>query len=667
MSLGSKMESPQIHNLSGVTLRSLITGALMAFAISVGAPYGNTVLRGSYLALDFSTAGAIFLFFILVFLIHTLLGLIHPRLSFRRDELAVIYVMAIVGCSIPTMGLTEYLLPIISGAVYYATPENEWAQLIHPYIKDWIIPQDSEAIKFFYEGLPRNYPLPWHVWLRPLAAWIPLIFAIYFSMICISVILRRQWIVRERLAFPLVQVPLSMIEDGPKHSPLKPFFKSALMWVGFAIPFIIGSMRALHNYYNFIPSVNLATSIPLFRNTTALQVALSFPMLGFSYFINLEIAFSIWFFNLLARLEEGIFGIIGISSTQKLWYAGGFPVLAHQGMGAMLVLAVIGLWTARQHLKDVWCKALNNDSAIDDSEEILSYRACVLGLIISVVFISIWLWLAGMSWWILPIYLSAMYLLFIAVTRVVAEGGIAAARAPLIASDFVTSGVGAQLLSPQTMTALGFTFVWAADIRTFVLASCSNGLKLAEETLGPNKRKLLWAILLAILISMVSSIITVLYISYTYGGINLNGWFFGPTGGATVPFRFISDHLNDPQGPNFTGWISTLSGGTLMGLLIFARQHFLWWPLHPLGFAVSTISMTNYISFSVFLAWLIKSIILRYGGPALFKSARPFFLGMILGQFAVAGLWLIIDYFTGMTDNNIYWVLTSPQDPIMVG
>ena len=66
--------------------------------------------------------------------------------------------------------------------------------------------------------------------------------------------------------------------------------------------------------------------------------------------------------------------------------------------------------------------------------------------------------------------------------------------------------------------------------------------------------------------------------------------------------------------------------------------------------------MTNYISFSVFLAWLIKTVILKYGGPVLFRHAKPFFFGLILGQFTVAGLWLIIDYFTGMTDNNIYWV-----------
>ncbi len=641
---------------SGVTGRSLLAGVLISLCISVGAPYGNMVLRGSYMALDFSTAGAIFLFFVFVFLINTVLGLLHPRLAFRRDELTVVYIMGIVSSSIPTMGLTEYLLPIISGVVYYATPENEWAQLIHPYIPAWIIPQDEEAIKFFYEGAPAGYSLPWRVWLTPLLAWLPLILSIYFSMICLMVMLRHQWIVRERLAFPLVQAPLAMIEDEDRPGCLKPLFKSGLMWLGFALPFAVGSLRALHNYYHFFPSIRLETSIPLFRQTTVWQIALSFPMVGFTYFVNLDIAFAIWFFNLLARVQEGTFSIIGISSTQQLFYAGNFPVLAHQGMGAMLTLALFGLWTARSHLWTICRKALTGDPRIDDSDEVLSYRAAFFGLLAANVLICFWLWMAGMSWWMLPVYLAVMYLVFIAITRVVAQGGIAAARAPLIASDFVTSGLGNTALGPQTLMALSFTFVWAADIRTFVMASCANGFKLAEEQLQRRKRALLWAIVLAILISIGASIVTVLHLSYKYGGINLNAWFFGPTGGAVYPFNFMAGHLNNPQGPNLIGWISTLSGGSIMILLMLARQHFLWWPLHPLGFAVSTISMTNYISFSVFLAWLIKSIILKYGGPALFNRAKPFFLGLILGQFTVAGVWLIIDFFTGMTDNSIYWV-----------
>ena len=639
-----------------MTLRSLLAGVAIAAIISTGAPYGNMVLRGSYMALDFSTAGAIFLFFIFVFIVHTALGLVHPRLAFRREELVVVYVMAIVSCSIPTMGLTEYLLPIISGALYYATPENEWSILIHPYLKDWLVPHSAEAVKHFYEGSPRGLGIPWQAWAGPLMAWLPLILAIYFSMICIIVILRKQWVVRERLSFPLAQVPLAMIADGDEPSILKPFFKSWLMWCGFAVPFALGSLQALHNYYNFIPTVVLSTSIPLFRGTTAQTIALSFPMLGFSYFVNLDIAFAIWFFSLLGRVQEGVFGIFGVTSSETLYYGSTDPILGHQGMGAFIVLVIFGLWVARAHIRDVLRKAFRGDPSVDDSGEMLSYRAAVYGLLGSTVFVGAWLWTAGMSLWVVPIYLGAMHLIFIAITRVVAEGGIAAARAPIIASDFVSSSVGNSILGPHSLTALGLTYVWAADVRTFVMASCANGLKLAEEHLQQRQRALFWAIALAVVVSLAASIWAVFYMAYAYGGINLNSWFFGPTGGPAYPFNYVTGEMNNPDGPDWLGWMATGAGAAVMALLMMARQNLLWWPLHPLGFAVSSNSLTNYISFSVFLAWLIKSIALKYGGPALFQRARPFFLGLIMGQFFVAGLWLVIDYLTGMTDNNIYWV-----------
>ena len=60
--------------------------------------------------------------------------------------------------------------------------------------------------------------------------------------------------------------------------------------------------------------------------------------------------------------------------------------------------------------------------------------------------------------------------------------------------------------------------------------------------------------------------------------------------------------------------------------------------------------------FSIALAWLLKLVAMKYGGPSLFRRARPFFLGLIIGQFFIAGLWLIIDFFTGMTDNVVFWI-----------
>jgi len=72
-----------------------------------------------------------------------------------------------------------------------------------------------------------------------------------------------------------------------------------------------------------------------------------------------------------------------------------------------------------------------------------------------------------------------------------------------------------------------------------------------------------------------------------------------------------------------------------------------WWPLHPIGFVVAADWVMDNIWFSVFLAWLIKVSVLKYGGPRLYRKTLPFFIGLILGQFAAAGSWLIINGLLG--------------------
>ncbi len=93
-----------------------------------------------------------------------------------------------------------------------------------------------------------------------------------------------------------------------------------------------------------------------------------------------------------------------------------------------------------------------------------------------------------------------------------------------------------------------------------------------------------------------------------------------------------------------------------MGLFLWARQRFPWWPLHPLGFPIGAESMMDYVWFNVFLAWLIKEAMLRYGGAAHYQRSQPFFLGLIAGQVLCNGLWLCIDYLTGKVGNSIFWI-----------
>jgi len=93
-----------------------------------------------------------------------------------------------------------------------------------------------------------------------------------------------------------------------------------------------------------------------------------------------------------------------------------------------------------------------------------------------------------------------------------------------------------------------------------------------------------------------------------------------------------------------------------MALLMLARQILVWWSLHPIGYPIRAVWLMERLWFSIFLAWLLKLLVMKYGGPKLFRRSRPFFLGLILGQFSIAGFWLIIDFFTGMTDNVVFWI-----------
>jgi len=45
--------------------------------------------------------------------------------------------------------------------------------------------------------------------------------------------------------------------------------------------------------------------------------------------------------------------------------------------------------------------------------------------------------------------------------------------------------------------------------------------------------------------------------------------------------------------------------------------------------------------------------VLKYTGPGGYRATRWFFLGMILGQFVVGGIWLVVDGISGMTGNTI--------------
>ena len=631
-------------------MRAIIVGLILCFCIAAGEPYGVAVIHGSPLAADFSTGGALFLFFILVFVINTILKTVNSKLGLSRGELITVYIMMIVACAIPSWGFSMNLLPLLAGVFYYATPENNWSELIHPHIPRWLVPTDKEAIRQFFEGLPEGEGIPWGAWLGPVIAWGSFMLVIYFISVCLMVILRKQWVEKERLLFPLTQLPLDMVKQEGAGSRIPPFFKNKLMWLGFAVPFVINSINALHSYFHFIPQINLRWGFSILSGSADFNCRTFFEVIGLSYLLSLDISLSIWFFAIVAILQKGIFNLIGFSIGPIQPYSDPAPPsVAHQALGALIVMVIGGLWVGRSHLKEVFSKAFKGSKEIDDSGEAMSYRTAVFGLIGGLVFAGIWLMQAGLRFDHMLIFLSGALIIFMGLSRIVAQAGLAYGRAAVPPVVMTVNTVGSSALGPAGLIALALSFSWAGDIRTLVMTSTANGLKLADAV-KLKARRLIWAILLAILVSLAGSIWAVLILAYRHGGINLGGWGFHPVF-PSFAWNPVVSYLKHPIGIAKSHLAFMGIGGCLMAILTFMRNRFLWWPLHPIGLALGLTWPVNNVWFSVFIAWLLKSIILKYGGVKAFRTLRPFFLGLILGGFCSAGVWLIIDFFTGMMGN----------------
>jgi len=138
---------------------------------------------------------------VLVAIINVLLRLVHPRLALQAGELAVAYFLMLLANTLTGRGFSAQLLPVITGAFYYATPENEWRELILPHLPNWMMPHSPQTARLFYEGAGSGQPIPWAAWEPIFLAWLPFIWALFLVMIAAMVILRRQWIVNERLIF----------------------------------------------------------------------------------------------------------------------------------------------------------------------------------------------------------------------------------------------------------------------------------------------------------------------------------------------------------------------------------------------------------------------------------------------------------------------------------
>jgi len=617
-------------------LRAVVLGCVLSVLTGLLNVRNMMVTIGTFLAYDASTSVAVYALFILG-LVNVFLQKRFPRLAFSPAELLLIFSMLIVANVLPTFGLVMRIIPIITGLTYFSTPENGWQEIIAPHVNRWVIMRDSDAVRKFYEGLPKGETIPWASWFGVLGIWTVFFIASFFFILALVVLFRRHWSERERLPYPLTQLPLAIA--GERGS--APFYADRLLWLGIAIPLILGTVKGLHWHFPIVPDLVFFKHIPIFRNTTTITVWISFTALGITYFMGQDLAFSIWFFRLVLLIEQGVFNITGVSPRQTVAFGEG--MVGAQSAGAFLAFVIVAVWESRASISEFVSAARRGKRG----DEILSPRATLFCLGLCGLFIIGFFRFCGIHPLVSVLFLLTTAMVFIGIAKAQALGGHVTGSSPASPISAITTFAGTRHLPPSTI--VGFGLMNSGNLS--VEAITVNAAKLAE------KRR--WngmfpaALLLGFLCCLLSSYWLVLKLGYATGAMNAHAYLFRsqPMGA----WNNIREFIKYPASPELQSVAFLLSGGLTYFFLAIMRFRLIWWPFHPLGFACASTYFVTTTWFSVFLGWLAKTLILRYAGVPTFRKMKGFFFGLFLGQILCNTTWVLIDMAVRMRGNDIFW------------
>ena len=135
--------------MPGVTPKALLTGLILATVTGALVPFIGLYMQGSNSGTYFISQIAHVFLFLLIVVVNSVVGRIHRSWIYNRGELVVIFILTSLANAAP--GILSYWVPIVSSPYYHANAENNWANLIIPYVPEWAVPQGLPAIRAFFE------------------------------------------------------------------------------------------------------------------------------------------------------------------------------------------------------------------------------------------------------------------------------------------------------------------------------------------------------------------------------------------------------------------------------------------------------------------------------------------------------------------------------------
>jgi len=531
------------------------------------------------------------------------------RVGLTRRELLVVYAVLLVAAPVMSYGILYWMLPKSIIYYYLARANPAWEAEFLPLIPTWFSPSDSQAVESFFLG---HASVPWDLWLLPLSAWLSFAIALFGAVACLLAILQPQWVRNERLAYPLAQIPLMVVEaSGDRGEGVAKLSSNRLLWWAVGLTFLLSFLGKLAQFF---PSVPHLTGTPVviipwqkvgpLAGLGSFEVGIWPWMIALAYLIPKELSFSCWFFWIV-RLGLTVMAISagGTPQLPEEWWSASFPAPYYQGTGALLAMGLWVMWTARQHLFRVIRKAITFRSRDLDNDEPVAYRPALLGFVICLAWMIWFLHLAGCRWLfgvLLAMITIGYYIMW---ARIRAETGLGFLAFPLDVRSAITGSLGTSMLRPREIILLS-SARWAyspgegASFDT-TTSNLAETLKIGDAA-GINLRRL------------------------------------------TAAASSIFANLRDPTPLNPGALIGIAAGVVSVVFLAAMRLRFHWWPFHPIGYLAANCWGWHWYALLFFAGWLCKHLVIRYGGLNLYRQTTYLAVGLIIGDVLNGGLWALV-------------------------
>lgn len=646
----------------GFTARSVLMAIILIIGFTV-AGCMSVMLRYEILGTGYLPRGVMALLLLLL-LANLLWRKIRPGRGLTRQELLAIFILLAIMAGMPGQEYAQHFYLNVLAIVYYAIPEIVPPEAYLEKLPAWLVPdknREAPVILWAYEGLPPGRSLPWRPWIVPLLVWTPFILAFYGLLLCVATLLSRRWESQERLLYPLTQVPLDLTEGQPNVSPL---LRNWLLWATLGLAMIPYLTKGLHSYFPSVPDLNLQKdSGPLFGGGPLvafnyMPLHLYPEMVGISYLLSSEVAFSLWLFYLLRLTQAALRMSLGLRTNHAQF-------AEMQTVGGYLVLALALLWSARHYLRAIaedcvqglaWLLGwrLSAHAPVEQAwrraggwapEELRARpeeRVAFWGLLACFALILLWARQMGLALGWAALLMGLFPLVSLVVARVVCEAGMFIYSSPFRLDQMLIRMLGVQRIGALNHTLL--TMMSWTQIRgtaTQFMPQAFQCLKISSLMPAP-RLPTMGLLLAAVTLGLFVCHFAIPSVIYSYGVFRLGWW---PQGSGLGTVNRLASELRGAIKMGGEEWLGIGLGGLTTLFLVFMRQRFLWWPFHPLGFVAWIGWPTERYWLSIFLGWIIKIAVVRFGGYQVFQRLKPAAYGLILGVCFILTFWIVFHFF----------------------